>query len=376
MIYIVHYWELVLKWKNRWNFENRLIRYLESKISWISYKKEYWKLIIFGEDNKIEDILDKTFWINNYSIWYEVDSSMDKIIEMSLKILSNKSFNTFKIVSKRTNKLFLLNSLEISSTIWSKVVAELSKKVNLSNPEIILYCEIWNKATYLYTGKIIWLWWMPASSSWKVVSLLSWWIDSPVASRLMMKRWCEIIFFHAFTRTISVKQLIKKIENLVLLLKDYQLTWKLYLFDFSNIQKPIIANIPDNYRMLVFKRSLIRIASRIAQNEWAKALVCWDSLGQVASQSLNNIQVIYSASEDFPILSPLISMDKNEIISISQMIWTYDISIQWKDDCCSLIAWNNPSTWWNLWKIKYYEKLIDIYSLENSFVDEMIIKEI
>lgn len=376
MIYIVHYWELVLKWRNRKTFEKYLISSLESKLCWVSYKKDFWKLVIFGENKEIWDILDTTFWLSNYSFWYEVSSDINDIINMSLELLSNKNFNSFKVVSKRTNKSFPFNSLELSTTIWSKIVTELSKMVDLYNPDIVLYCEVWNNSTYIYTDKKKWLWWMPALSAWKVVSLLSWWIDSPVASRMMMKRWCENIFFHAYTRSMTINKIFEKIGNIVMILKKFQLTWKLYMYDFSTIQKTITANVPDSYRMLIFKRSLIRIATKIALDEWAKALICWDSLCQVASQSLQNLKVIYSASEDLPILSPLISMDKEDIIKISKIIWTYDISIQWKNDCCKLIAWNNPSTWWDISRIKYYEKLIDINSLENSFVSEMIVKEI
>lgn len=184
---------------------------------------------------------------------------------------------------------------------------------------------------------------MPVGSSGRVVSLLSGGIDSPVASTMMMTRGCEVLLFHAYNHTLRPKALKDKIMQISETLAKIQGKVTLCMLPYKALQKEIVEHIPGPYRMIAFKRSIVRVACLLAHNANAKAIVTGDSVGQVASQTLENIQCIYAASS-FPVLSPLIGFDKQSIIDLAQKFGTYETSILPYEDCCSLIATDHPRT--------------------------------
>lgn len=376
--YLIHFWELALKWKNRKNFENKLINSLENKI-WkkINYIYEYWKLIITDNNDKIKNAISHTFWIANRAKCYIIPFKEEKLTNELIQIIINlidkdlnlKNITYFKIETKRSNKKFIPNSIEINKTLASKLINLYNNlKINLSNPEKTIFIEIWNKNIYLYFEKNNWLWWLPTGTSWKIISLLSGWIDSPVASWLLMKRWAEIIFLHWYTKKLDSNNTNKnKILQLVNILAKYQWKAKIYFIDVSHITRQIVENIPPKRRMLIFKRSLVKLWNEIAKKENALAICSWDSLAQVASQTLENINVIFSASEK-PILTPLIWFDKLEIIQLSKKIGTYEISIQPSTDRCSKISHKHPITKWKIEIAKKLEEKINIYPLDYEII--------
>jgi len=177
----------------------------------------------------------------------------------------------------------------------------------------------------------------------KLICSLSGGIDSPVSSFLMMKCGCKIVFVHILNRTQTGEAVLSKIDKLVKQLSKTQPKSKLYIVPFENIQKQLIMNVPSKLRMIVYRRFMLRIINSIAKREKAQGIVTGDSLGQVASQTLDNLNCIYAASK-LPVLSPLIGMDKVEIINIAKKIGTYDHSIIPYPDCCSFMLGKYPET--------------------------------
>lgn len=196
---------------------------------------------------------------------------------------------------------------------------------------------------------------MPVGSQGKVVSLLSGGIDSPVASWLMMKRGCNVIFIHFFNENLVPKP--NKVEKIVEKLNESQLESTAYYIPFADLQYEIIKSVPAKYRMIVYRRYMAKIANEIAKIEGAKAIVTGDNLGQVASQTLENLECIYEASS-LPIFSPLIGFDKKEIVEMAKKLGTYEISIKPYEDCCSFMVGKHPATKANVEEIKEMEKRI------------------
>jgi len=357
-MYIIHYWELALKWKNRNTFEKKLIQNINKKLKLINneikIKKRYWKYVIYSEEPKIQNILSKTPGISYFAKAKKAKLDMIDIAQKAIEIFP-KNCKNFKVETTRTNKNFPLKSPEISRIIWAEIVKQFDKKVDLHNPEITLHINIAETETYLYTQKIPWIGGLPVGSSGHAVSLLSWGIDSPVSSFLLIKRWCKVTFVHAYNKTLEQEKVKEKILKLKTKLDEIQWDSKIYFLPYETIQKEIIQWSQEKYRMLLFKRSIVRIANQIANKTQWQAIILWDSLWQVASQTMENIQCIYSASK-LPIFSPLLGYDKQEIINIAKKIWTYEISILPHNDCCSLIATNNPQT---KWKTEVLQKLED-----------------
>ena len=196
----------------------------------------------------------------------------------------------------------------------------------------------------------------------KVISLLSGGIDSPVASYLMMKRGCPVIVVHCYNKSINKAGSLEKVKELATLLKKYQPKSKLYLIPFETIQNEIIKAVPSEYRMISYRRMMFQIAENIAKKEKAQALVTGESTGQVASQTIENMATIESIAT-LPILRPLISFDKQEIIQVAENIGTFKTSILPYEDCCSFMIATHPVTKSNKTTIEKLEKPLEGRSL-------------
>jgi thiamine biosynthesis protein ThiI len=294
----------------------------------------------------ISDHVDPELLVNIPGIEYfgiGVQVNYERIFAGIDAVLRDKNFSTFKISAKRYDKSFPKTSMDLNKELGSYVVERYGKSVSLKNPDVIIYVEVCRDGVYVYADKYAGPGGLPVSTQGKVVSLLSGGIDSPVASFLMMKRGCEVVFTHFYNRTLHTKESLKKVEKIVEELTGIQLSSKLYLVPFYDIQKEIISYIPAKYRMLVYRRSMVRIANLIAKNEDAKTIVTGDSLGQVASQTLDNLVCVHAISE-LPVLSPLISFNKTETIELAKKIGTYELSILPYEDCCSFMIARHPET--------------------------------
>jgi tRNA uracil 4-sulfurtransferase len=366
---VVHYDEIGIKGQNRPFFENKLVEDLNTKINKFSLKifKRYGKVICnLKEDlskkdiSSIVSILELTPGISSFSFAQNCNLDLEDISSKSINLLKKKEFISFKVNTKRSNKNFKLNSLEINKKIGSDIVENLNKKVDLENPNIILNIEIGEKEVFIYDNKHFGIGGLALKSSGNVICSLSGGLDSPVASYMMMKRGCNVVYVHIQNDNLANKELQQKIEDLCKQLSKIQNKVKLYIVPFSKIQKQIIMFVPSEYRMIIYRRFMNKIINKIADSENSKLIVTGDSIGQVASQTIENINCIYDSSK-YPIVSPLIAYNKNEIIVISKKIGTYNISIKPYPDCCSFMIATHPKT---------NAKLIDILKIEENIKDK------
>ncbi len=377
---VVHYGEIGLKGNNRSFFEKKLvenIRWNLKNINFISVKRIFGRIIIeIDESTKINEIKDKLsniFGIAHFSFAVRTGLTIEEIKQVSLKLISNK--NSFRVKTMRANKIFTYSSSEVNNIVGEFIVKNKKLKVDLNNADETIFIEITDKDAFIYNEKIKSLGGLPVGVSGKVVSLISGGIDSPVSSYLMMKRGCSVIFVHFFNSTINTKQSLEKVISLVDVLSKYQFKTKLYLVPFENIQKEIIKYVNSKYRMIVYKRFMLKISEKILETEEALSLVDGCNIGQVASQTLSNINVINKAS-DFQVLSPLLSFDKDEIIQIAKKIHTFEVSILPYQDCCSFLISEHPATKSNLKEIEEFEKKLNEKELIERAIRNATVKKI
>ncbi|MDP2951602.1 MAG: tRNA uracil 4-sulfurtransferase ThiI [bacterium] len=338
---LIHFGEIALKGKNRGFFERALVNNLKKTLEkgfFKSIQLGFGRIILDLPENPdfkaLEEGLKNVFGIANFSFALKAVPEIEDIKEKSLVLLEKEDFKTFRITAKRSEKALPFTSQQINEEIGGFIQDKLLKKVKLENPDLTLFIEITNKEAFLFIKKIKGLGGLPVGVSGKAVSLLSGGIDSPVASFLAMKRGLEISLAHFESAPYSTKKSIEKVEELAKRLGQYQKPLKLYLFPFALIQKEILLNCQDQFRIILYRRAMLKIAEKLAFEEKAKALITGDNLGQVASQTIENLNTVEKAV-DLPVLRPLICYDKEEIIEKSRALGFFETSILPFNDCCS-----------------------------------------
>jgi len=356
MSIVIHFSEIILKGKNRPFFERILVNNIRASLdkNIVDIRKEAARIVCEVENEDVKVLLEKIPGIANFSFAIKSRLDINDFKEISLNILKNRTFASFKIETRRSNKGFMQSSTQINEQVGEYIVKNLNKVVKLKNPEITLNIEIGNKEAFLYVEKYQGIGGLPVGSSDSLICSLSGGLDSPVSSYMMMKRGCRIVFVHIYNPTQVNKGLLTKIKDIVKQLSTFQNNSKLYIVPFDKIQKEIMKTVPSKVRMIVYRRFMLKIMNKIAEKEKIRAIVTGDSLGQVASQTIPNLNVIYEASE-LPIFPPLIGMNKEEIINISRQIGTYDYSILAYPDCCSFMIAEHPEIKAELVEIKKVE---------------------
>lgn len=347
---VVHYSEIGTKKGNREFFERKLVENLRKKLMSKGVSKVYRRygriICDVDRDAEIENLiksLEKMPGVSNFLLAKKASLDIDEIKRVSCDLLEGEKFDTFRVSTTRSYKEFPLNSQEVNGIVGECVSEKLNKKVKLKEPEIEIHIEICEKEAFIGYRKCRGIGGLPTGSAGKLVCSLSGGIDSPVAAYLMMKRGCEIIFAHMYNSVQTGSGLLKKIRDIVESLTEYQLKSKLYIVPFEDLQREIIACVPSRYRMIIYRRCMMRILSKLCKKEQAKAIVTGDSLSQVASQTLENLGCIFEASS-YPVFSPLIGMNKEEIVNLAKRIGTYGISIRPYPDCCSFMIAEHPET--------------------------------
>jgi len=362
---LIHYSEIALKGKNREFFERKLMKNIEKILNCKAFRA-YGRIFVKCnlEEKEIKEKLNLLPGIANFSFCYRVPNNMDKIKEMALEIAKKSKEKTFKVETKKAVK-FEYGSQKVNEIVGEEIITKSNKKVNLSKPEFTIYIEITEKGSFIYRDKFAGIGGLPIGVSGKVIALISGGIDSPVASFLAMKRGCEIVALHFYNETLSKPQKICEIINV---LKKIQPQIKLYLIPFGKIQKEIIAKVNSKYRMIIYRRTMNKIAEKIAEKENAKAIVTGDSLGQVASQTLENMEVI-DESTKLLVLRPLICYNKDEIVRLAKKIGTYDISIKPYQDCCSFMVSQHPITKAKIDVVRKIEKNIGKLEINSEILE-------
>ncbi len=369
---VIHSHEINLKGGNRGWFEARLKQNLISILQGVDYDKIYRfsgrLLIELNRQSPIAEIsrrLTTVFGVANFAFALAVPAELSAIKEALSFMVSEASFHTFKIEARRASKKFPLNSQQLNNELGAFVLKQSNASVKLENPEVTFFVEIAGERAFVYRSKIAGAGGLPIGTGGKVLCLLSGGIDSPVASFRLMRRGCKVayIHFHSFPYTTIESQ--NKVRSIVRVLSRYQLESTLYLVPFADLQREIVAHAPPPMRVILYRRFMLRIAQAVAVNEKAAALVTGDSLGQVASQTLENIRTI-STVTTLPIFRPLIGDDKEDIIRTARAIGTYDISIQADLDCCSLFVPKHPQTMASPEEAERAEAELDVQQLVQS----------
>jgi len=287
---------------------------------------------------------------------------MDALRERILDSLDGAPFESFRIDTQRGDKTFSLTSPEINRVLGAAVKERSGARVDLENPEFTVFVEILPRDAFFGFDKLPGPGGLPVGASGRVVSLISGGIDSPVASYRMMQRGCRLIFVHFHSAPYQDKTSQEKVRELLKRLTRHQFNSRLFLIPFGEIQRQIVAAVSRPLRVVLYRRMMLRIAEAIARREKAQALVTGESLGQVASQTLENMAVIQQAAT-LPILRPLVGMDKQEIIDQARRIGTFEISSIPDQDCCQLFVPKHPATKAHLADVEKDEASFDVKEL-------------
>ncbi|WP_432408767.1 tRNA uracil 4-sulfurtransferase ThiI [Wukongibacter sp. M2B1] len=379
-VLIVRYGEISLKGLNRPYFENTLLKNIKKALKSIGDIKPYKAhgriyIDLEGQDDEeVIEVVTKVFGIVSVSVAYIFEADMDKICEVALEhareCIEEDEVKTFKVESRRGNKKFPMKSPEISRTVGGYVLSNMgSLEVDVHNPDVIINVEVRDKA-YVYSRKIPGFGGMPYTTSGKAMLLLSGGIDSPVAGWLVAKRGVEIEAIHYHSYPFTSDRAKEKVIDLARILSKYCGRIRLHSVNLLNIQKAINENCPAEQMTILSRRFMMGIAEKVALERKCKALVTGESIGQVASQTLESINVT-NDTVNMPVFRPLIAMDKVDIVKISKDIETYETSILPFEDCCTVFLPDRPVTKPRLEKIIGSEKLIDVEGLINEAVENM-----
>jgi thiamine biosynthesis protein ThiI len=372
---LIRYHEIALKKGNRRYFTDLLRRNLQSSVSDIGGTQvralPARLLMTFQNAPDPRTVIERigsVFGVANFSLVERTPLDLDVLRARILESLDDLSFKSFRIDTQRGNKTFPLTSPEINRKLGAAVKEKSGARVDLSAPELTVYVEILARDAFFGFDRAAGPGGLPVGASGRVVSLISGGIDSPVAAYRMMQRGCRLIFVHFHSVPYLDRTSQEKARQLIKWLTRHQFQTRLYLVPFGEIQRQIVAAVTRPLRVVLYRRMMLRIADAIARKKKATALVTGESLGQVASQTLDNLAVIQQAAT-LPILRPLIGMDKQEIIDQARRIGTFDISSIPDQDCCQLFVPKHPATHALLSDVERDESKFDINELVRSGVE-------
>jgi thiamine biosynthesis protein ThiI len=372
---LIRYHEIALKKGNRPYFTELLKRNLLAAVKDLGVKEirslPARLLLTFNADLEQDIVIDRVravFGVANFSLVERTPRDIEALRARILESLNGTAFTSFRIETQRGDKTFPLTSPEINRQLGAAVKARSGARVDLSNPELTVSVEILPREAFFGFRKIPGAGGLPVGASGRVVSLISGGIDSPVAAYRMMRRGCRLIFVHFHSAPYLDRTSQEKVRKLVSSLTRHQFHSRLYLVAFGEIQRQIVAAVDRPLRVVLYRRMMLRIAEAIARNEKAKALVTGESLGQVASQTLENMAVIQQAAS-LPVLRPLVGMDKQEIIDQASRIGTFDISSVPDQDCCQLFVPKHPATKAKPAEVEQSEARLEVSEMVRSAVE-------
>lgn len=368
-VVLIHHHEITLKGKNRSFFEKKLIANLQKATGLESISQDAARIFIQiakeSDFNQLKSKINSVFGVANFSLAHKVKKDFSEIKKITLQLIKERKFSSFRISARRADKKFPLTSQEINQKLGQAVTQKTKANVSLKNPQLEIFVEIGQKNTYLYFEKIPGPGGLPVSTAGKLLCLLSGGIDSPVAAWQMIKRGAQVDFIHFHSYPQTNQASITKVKKLAQALNRFQFQSQTYLVPLFELQKEFFKNCQHQYLVLLYRRAMFKIAEKIAQEKNYLGLITGESLGQVASQTLENMAVT-SQEITLPIYRPLISTDKQEIIALAQKIKTYSLSTQPHQDCCSLFVPKHPATKAKLEKVQEEEAKINLKKLINE----------
>ena len=378
---VVHYQEIALKGKNRPWFMARLVRNLRQAVAdldVLSVRALMGRIeLVLGPaavPEAVGERIRRVFGVANFSYAGRTALDLDGIAAAVLRDLGDRTCDSFRVSVRRADKRFPLTSPQAEREIGGRIKEARGWRVDLDHAELVIHVELLTNEAFYFFGKEKGAGGLPTGTAGRVACLLSGGIDSPVAAHRMMKRGCAVTFVHFHSYPILSRASQEKARELVTLLTSWQQRSRLYLVPFGDIQQQVVLAVPGPMRVVVYRRLMLRIAERIARLRHAQALVTGDVVGQVASQTLENLAVVGSVAT-LPLFRPLIGMDKDEITAEAQRIGSYPISIIPDQDCCTLFTPRNPQTRARLADIEAAEQALPISDLVERAVQESVVEE-
>ena len=347
---IVKTHELALKGKNRPWFMRKLTDNLRTATKGAGVERVWQGQLMVGltlEDEdcwpEVKSRLKDVFGVAKFYKAYDLPQDLDGLKVRLPELLEGRSFETFRITTNRADKRFPLNSEEVNRDLGAFVKDLTGAQVKLKGADLSIYLDIQTKGFLVYFDEVKAHGGLPVGVSGKVAVMLSGGIDSPVAAWQMMKRGCQAMFVHFHSYPLVDRTSMEKAVDLVEHLTRHQYQSNLFLAPLGEIQKQIILSCPPSYRVVLYRRFMVRITEVLARRNRAKAIITGESCGQVASQTLENIAVVDQCA-GMPILRPLIGHNKEEIVNMAQDIGTFSTSILPDQDCCTLFVPKHPET--------------------------------
>jgi thiamine biosynthesis protein ThiI len=347
---IVHYHEVSLKRGNRPLFLRRLQENIGRAIADLGpapLAQLPGRIVLDLESHPdpeaVRDRLDRVFGLANLALAHRTAPTLDALRRAVDRAIAGRAFASFRITARRAFKTMPLTSIELNRDLGAHVQGRTGARVDLEHPELNVHVEVLPDRAFVYADRRPGPGGLPVGTSGTVAALLSGGIDSPVAAWRMMKRGCRVVFVHFHSVPYLPDLSIGKARDLAERLTQWQYHSRLFLVPFGEIQREVVLRVPAPARVVAYRRLMVRIAEAIGRRAGAGALVTGESLGQVASQTLENISTIGAAAE-LPILRPLIGMDKLEITDQARAIGTFEISSEPDADCCSLFVPRHPGT--------------------------------
>ena len=378
---VVHYQEIALKGRNRPWFIGRLVRNIRAATADLHVTQVLTKMgrieVVLGAPDAWEPVADRlrrVFGIANFSRAGRVALDVDAIANAILRDLGELSVPTFRVSARRADKRFPLTSPQIEREVGGRIKEQRGWTVNLDEPALTIHVEALTAEAFYHFGKEPGPGGMPTGVSGRVVALLSGGIDSPVAAYRLMKRGCRVLPVHFHSYPILSRASQEKVREIASLLTTYQQHTRLHLVAFGDIQRQVMLSVAPPLRVVIYRRLMIRIAEQIARKVHAQALVTGEVIGQVASQTLENMTAIGSVST-LPIFRPLIGMDKEEITAEAKRLGTYPISIIEDQDCCQLFTPKHPATRARMQDIDAAERSLPIDEFVRQAVESAAIEE-
>lgn len=377
---ICHYSEIGLKGKNRSYFENRLKTNIKQSFkhaipgSFDRVVKRDARFLFELNDRgrihleELKNILRRQFGLAYFAFAVRVPADMNIISDTAVSLMDSSNYTTFRVTTRKTNSSFPLSKQDVNEALGSAIIEKSGKKVNLGSPERTCHVDLLGDDALIYTEKIRGPGGLPVGVSGRVAVMLSGGIDSPVAAYTMMKRGAVPVYVHFHSIPYVSEASVEKVRTLVKELHLYQPSAKLYLVKFAPIQDEIVMHCDPRLRVLLYRRFMMRITEKIARLERAGAIVTGESLGQVASQTMENMMSVQSALSSL-ILRPLVGMDKQEIITLARKAGTFETSITPHQDCCTLFIPENPATKARIKDLADAESVLDIRALVKTAVD-------
>lgn len=379
------YGELSTKGKNRKKFVKQLKRNMKRQLrefKTLKYRETFDRMYINLHDEDSAAVVEElkhVFGLSSFSLAVQSTRDMDDMARLSLELIQNEEGKSFKVITRRRDKSFEHSSDTVNRHIAGEILRNSDFIVDVHNPDIEVLVEIRENETSVMMGKIEAAQGYPVGIQEKTMMMLSGGIDSPVAAHLMMKRGSYLEFIHFASPPYTSEQALKKVLDLARELLKYQNNIRVHVVPFTDIQMEILEAGPESYSITMMRRFMLRITDKLAESKNCYAIVNGESLGQVASQTLESMKAI-GAIPTLPILRPLITYDKIEIVNLAKKIGTYETSILPFEDACTVFTPSNPTTRPKDYMIDTIEKNFDIdkiidEALEKAEIIDLVYKE-